>query len=417
MTPTNPDPQDIDRIAEEFSNAIRSGENPSVDTFIDRYPDDSEQLRQLLNSIEMIERIKRQSVQDDVQRKHHELTVQQLDDYRIVREIGRGGMGLVFEAIDQSLHRRVAIKVLPSGLLSDPRNLDRFQTESRAAARLRHPNIVSVFGVGQSGQYHYYVMDYIDGINLRQWIEHVNGQPPDVFATRYDSVTDDRATPVANDATKPPADDVARVASAANIPVDPESPEYFRWAAHVGMTISSALDYAHSQGTLHRDIKPANLLIDDDGIVLVTDFGLAKVAEHQGVTRTGDILGTPRYMAPESFAGRYDVRSETYAVGLTLYELLTLHPAIAATSPAEVLRKAAGAVTEPPRKHCRRIPRVLETILIKALAASPEDRYATAADLRDDLENFLHDLPISARRSGAIERLTRWRGANRGWRR
>ena len=170
MTSSDPQQQELDRIAEEFAASIRKGENPSIDTLVDHYPQDARQLRELLNSIAMIERIKQQNLQGNLDREHDTLTVQQLDDYRIVREIGRGGMGLVFEAIDQSLHRRVAIKVLPSGLLSDPRNLDRFRREARAVARLRHPNIVSVFGVGQSDQYHYYVMDYIDGINLRQWI-------------------------------------------------------------------------------------------------------------------------------------------------------------------------------------------------------------------------------------------------------
>jgi serine/threonine protein kinase len=408
MTSTDPDQRELDRVAEEFAASIRNGENPSIDTLVNHFPQDAQQLRELLGSIAMIEGIKQQNRQCDFDRQHDKLTVQQLDDYRIVREIGRGGMGLVFEAIDQSLHRRVAIKVLPSGLLSDPRNLERFRREARAVARLRHPNIVSVFGVGQSEQYHYYVMDYIDGINLRQWIGHVTGETEEVFATRYDTVSDECDATITKDATDESRGYVSRIASAANIPTDTDSPEYFRWVSRVGIMISDALDYAHSQGTLHRDIKPANLLIDQQGVVSITDFGLAKVSENQAITRTGDILGTPRYMAPESFTQRYDEKSETYAVGLTLYELMTLRPAIDAASPAEILRKASQGSTVPPRKSSSHIPRDLETILLKALAVGPEDRYASAAELRDDLDHYLNDLPISARRSGLFERLHRW---------
>lgn len=406
------DQESLDRIAEEFSEAIRKGRNPSVDDFVARHGGCGE-LHQLLTSVKMIEGIKRDTDHSTASAPHEKLSVTELDDYKIVREIGRGGMGMVFEAFDQSLHRRVAIKVLPNNLLSDARNLERFRSEAKAAARLRHPNIVSVFGVGHANDHHYFVMDYIDGINLREWLRSVSEHSVDAIPTRDAAVDGSDGSfslhGASNSALAPVPDDrVQAVASAASIPALTDHAEYFRWVARVGMMISDALQYAHSQNTLHRDIKPANLLIDRDGTVSITDFGLAKVAEQQGVTRTGDVVGTPQYMAPESFEGNYDAKSDTYSVGLTIYELLTLRPAVPASSPAEAIRKAVEGVNVEPRKWNQDIPRELETIVLKTLARQPDHRYASARALRDDLNCFLHDMPISAKRSTLIERVVRW---------
>lgn len=408
MASTPLDQQLLDRIAEEFSQAIRLGDNPSIDAYSEKYPDDSGQLRQLLTSIAMIEGIKQTSHHSGAAIADHQLSIEQLGDYRIVREIGRGGMGVVLEAVDQSLHRHVAIKVLPNTLLSDPRHLDRFRRESKAAARLRHPNIVSVFGMGQEGEYHYYVMDLIDGVNLRQWLNRVTHQSAQWIPTVDGAISGTSSQWSLHGAVDARSGDALPVPQFANLPTQTDTAEYFRWVANIGLMISDALDYAHSQNTLHRDIKPANLLLDHQGNLSITDFGLAKVAEYQGVTRTGDIVGTPQYMAPESFEGHYDARSEIYAAGLTLYELLTLRPAISGKSPAEVIRKAASGVSVAPRKFNEHIPRDLETIILKSLAHSPQARYASAAELRNDLRCFLDDLPISARRSSPVERLVRW---------
>ncbi len=402
------DQSQLDEVAEAFSEAMRRGENPSVDAYVARYPELAESLRPLLTSIALIEGIKVDSKRSGPVVAAHQLRIEQLDDYRIVREIGRGGMGVVLEAIDQSLHRRVAIKVLPESLVSEKRHVDRFRQESKAAARLRHPGIVSVFGVGQSGPYHYYVMDYIDGINLRQWIDGITQSSSEMVPTRDDvySGTDGDLRmgdtwPSTSDSTKTDFD-------VQSLPTSTDSPSYYRWVAKLGCTICDALDYAHQQHTLHRDIKPANLLIDAAGNVSITDFGLAKVAEHQRVTQTGDVVGTPQYMPPESFEGTYDVQSEVYAVALTLYELLTLRPAFSSKSPAELIRKASEGVKQPPRKLNANIPVQLETIVMKALALEPSQRYSTAAKLRDDLNNFLCDLPIEAKRTGVVGRTLLW---------
>ncbi|NND97065.1 MAG: serine/threonine protein kinase [Pirellulaceae bacterium] len=412
---SNLDQQTLDAIAEQFSQAIREGKNPSIDDFTKRHEDPSGELHSLLASIQMIEGLKQPAAADPA---NAILKLRQLDDYKIVREIGRGGMGVVFEAIHQSLGRRVALKVLATSLLDQPKHHARFRREARAAARLRHPNIVSVFGVGQSDGQHYYVMDFIRGLSLSEWLQSLTGCIDRSLPTRAESIaetdgdllidtavfSDDGTTAIEPEPKPSSASDSMLSES---IPMDTDSPDYFRWVARVGMTISDALAYAHSQGVLHRDIKPANLLLDQKGTLWIADFGLAKLTE-QDATMTHDIVGTPQYMAPESFENKYDESSETYCVGLTLYELLTLHPAIEGKNASDTIRRATQGVTTPPRKFNRNIPRDLETIILKSLALDPRQRYQSAGDVRDDLQRFLDDRPIGARRTGPVERLVRW---------
>lgn len=376
----------LDRIAEEFATAIRSCQAPSVSDFLDRYPDPSGRLEQLLSSIAMIEGLKKMHGPDGGGLPEVPALVGgQLDDYKILREIGRGGMGVVFEAIHHSLGRRVAIKVLPNARFHESKQVARFRIEARAAARLRHTNIVPVFGVGHSQDIHYYVMDFIDGVSLREWL-------------RRRPLQMESAEPL----TQPDTEDSRVRGNAA------ETKDYFRWVAQVGTKVCDALEYAHSCGVLHRDIKPANLLIDHRGEVWIADFGLAKLSEASELTRTGDVLGTPQYMPPESFDGVYDERSEVYAVALTLYELLTLRPAIEGKNAADTIRRAAAGVGIAASRHNPSIPKRLETVVQKALSPNPRGRYQSAADFGRDLQRFLSDEPIRARRSGILERGILW---------
>jgi serine/threonine protein kinase/tetratricopeptide (TPR) repeat protein len=407
MDAANLDQTELDQIAEEFSEEIRRGLKPTIADYLKRYPDPSGQLRNLLASVAMIEGLKSESSKAVAKTAPELMKLSQLDDYSIVREIGRGGMGVVFEAIHQSLGRRVAVKVLARDCVGDTKNLVRFRREARAAARLRHSNIVPVFGVGQDGEHHYYVMDYIDGMSLRGWLESIAAVRSVEEPTR-----DNALSSTAGKLSLPPAEDRHDAADAPadelSVPNRTDTPEYYRWAARLVMSVCDALQYAHTQGVLHRDIKPANLLIDRHAVVWVADFGLAKLIEQPAMTMTGDIVGTPQYMAPESFEGHFDVRSEIYCVGLTLHELLTQRPAIRGKNAVDVIRKASAGVSASPRKENQHVPRDLETIVLKALARDPRSRYVTAGDLRDDLRRFLTDRPIQARRTGPLERAIRW---------
>jgi WD40 repeat protein/tetratricopeptide (TPR) repeat protein len=286
-------------------------------------------------------------------------------EFRIVREIGRGGMGLVCEAFQDSLNRHVALKFLP-----EHGNLSRFRREAQAAGRLHHTNIVPVFGVGEHLGRHFYVMQYIAGRGL-------------------DAVLKERA---------------AAAAGTGRSRARPDARE----AARIGAQVAGALAYAHGQGVIHRDIKPSNLLLDDQGAVWITDFGLAKVADQQDLTRTGDFLGTLRYMPPEAFEGRYDARGDIYALGLTLYELVALRPAYDESDRARLIRLVTAGAPPRLRDLDRAVPRDLETMIHKAIERDPSHRYQTATALAEDLGRFIEDRPIRARRIGEAERFARW---------
>jgi serine/threonine protein kinase len=299
--------------------------------------------------------------------------------FEIVREIGQGGMGVVYEATELSLGRRAALKVLTAPRATTIA-VERFRREARAAAKLHHTNIVPVFGVGEDDGQLFYVMQFIDGESLSQVFNRL--------------------------ATRQTATDATKMSSRLS---EVSGPAHFRAIAGIGQKVAEALAYAHNQGILHRDIKPANLLLDARGSVWITDFGLAKSFEGEdGLTRTGDIVGTIRYMAPERFEGHSEPRSDVYALGVTLYELLTLRPLFAESSHAKLIERVVHDEPIAPRRIDRRIPHDLETIVRKAMAKEPEARYASAEALTDDLRRFLQGVPVLARPVGPAARLARW---------
>ncbi len=371
-----------------------------------------------------------------------------LGDYRIIREIGRGGMGVVYEAEQQSLGRHVALKVLPAQLLMDRDHVRRFHREARAAARLHHGNIVPVFGVGEQGAAHFYAMQFIDGWGLdqllgemarmgatagpggtatsRAWDADSAGlarrlltgkfTPADGSAPDTAREPDPGTTQASSDGSEPGTGvGRPRRGTAPALPGSSDIPsaagsrrQYFYSVARIGIQAAEALAYAHQNGVLHRDIKPSNLLLDRHGTVWVTDFGLAKAEGADELTHTGDLLGTLRYMAPERFQGWSDPRSDIYGLGLTLYELLTARPAFDEPDRARLIKQVAEAEALPPRRLDRRIPRDLETIVLKAMAKVPSERYAAAAELADDLRRFIEDKPVRAGRPTVAQRLAKW---------
>jgi serine/threonine protein kinase len=394
--------------------------------------------------------------------------LEQLGDYRVIRKVGHGGMGVVYEAEQVSLGRRVALKVLPqkSKMLLDATYKRRFEREAKAAARLHHTNIVPVFGVGVHDGIPYYAMQFIQGLGLDEVLEELKqmqsgaGAPELVPAASARPIfrTDLSAAGVAHSlvsgefqgATPAKSDDAAAKSSLPatvdQLPgTPPDAPTsassasgrlsdsfnfsgssiglpgqseasrkkakkqtYWQSVAKIGIQVADALQYAHKQGVLHRDIKPSNLLLDLRGTVWVTDFGLAKADDHQNLTHTGEILGTLRYMPPEAFEGRTDARSDIYALGLTLFELLALRPAFVERDRAQLIKRVTSE--EPVRldKLKRDVPRDLVTIVHKAIDRDPGHRYQTAGELGADLQRYLDDEPIHARRTSSVERIWRW---------
>jgi serine/threonine protein kinase/tetratricopeptide (TPR) repeat protein len=444
------------QIADEFVEAFRQGKRPSVEEFARRYPEHASEIREMLPALVMMEKAKSPDVDpnDRIQAKAA-APLKQLGDYQILREVGRGGMGVVYEAQQLSLGRHVAIKVLPGHALLDPRQLGRFQREARSAAKLHHTNIVPVFGVGEQDGLHYYVMQFIHGLGLDVVLDELRRlrRPPGKQAlTRGD--TPGRVTDVTPNVTavavarslvtgaftasgEPPKGEAGRIKdepvkcpsdssfivhpssfSSATIRLPGQSEtstlsesgsQYWQSVARIGMQVADALAHAAGQGVLHRDIKPSNLLLDETGNVWVTDFGLAKAAtDSDDLTHTGDIVGTLRYMAPERFSSQEDLRSDVYSLGLTLYELLTLRTAFNEPDRNKLVKQVMHDDPPRPRRLNPSVPRDLETVVLKAIARDPAHRYQTPTQMTEDLERFVEDRPVRARRISEVEKAWRW---------
>jgi eukaryotic-like serine/threonine-protein kinase len=346
------------------------------------------------------------------------LPLGELGDFRLLREIGRGGMGVVYEAEQISLRRQVALKVLPFAAAIDPRQLQRFRNESLAAAHLHHENIVPVYAVGSERGVHYYAMQFIEGQSLAALIAGLRGRagvPPNAPSAPGSRPVAAAETTGPFFGSGPPDTQAADMDSALAASISRERSaggrRYFDWVAGLGRQAALALEHAHQLGIIHRDIKPANLLLDPRGQLWVTDFGLAQVSGDAGVTVTGELLGTMRYASPEQALGKksmVDHRSDIYSLGATLYELLTLQPIFDGRDRHELLRQIAVEEPRPPRSVDRAIPTELETIVMKACAKESTERYATAQELADDVQRFLEDRPIQARRPSLVEKATKW---------
>ncbi len=505
----------LDRLAEEFAARFRRGERPAIKEYTDRYTDLADEIRELFPALVKVEQA--EGLRQAEEHTHHSPVTNpppsQVGDYRIVREIGRGGMGVVYEAEQISLGRRVALKVLPWRASTDRMVLERFRREARATARLHHTNIVPVYEVGQDGDVRFYAMQLIQGQGLdlviaelrrhrspagpesktmaasidesvRSGPEHsrgvtddptldaeaevspvlrsiltgrfdVGGPPPKrgeasrlgLAAARAAGVAPSEV-PEAKRRAAPSDPALARTEAESARAGDPDGPEleyrlapgsswsaspssssailpggsqlssvdsgrrrFFHSLAQIGRQVAGGLAYAHARGIVHRDIKPSNLLLDTEGVVWITDFGLAK-ADDDGLTQTGDILGTLRYMAPERFRGEGDARADIYALGLTLYELLTLRSSFKSADRLELIERIKTEEPQQPRSLDGRIPRDLETIVLKAIEKDPKARYQSAAAMGEDLRRFLADEPIRARQVSAAERYWRWARRN-----
>lgn len=334
-----------------------------------------------------------------------------LGDFRLLREVGRGGMGIVYEAEQVSLRRRVALKILPLAAALDPRHYQRFLLEARAAACLHHAHIVPVYAVGSERGVPYYCMQFIDGCTLADVLERLRGGDGE-SPTEKQSAGSASTIIVEPAAGAPPGPSTA----AASLGSSSRDRRYVRAVAELGRRAAEALDHAHGRGVLHRDVKPANLMIDSEGHLWITDFGLAQVQGDGRLTLTGDVVGTLRYMSPEQALGKrvvIDGRADVYSLGATLYELLALRPVFDGSGRAEILHKIAQDEPAPLRRLNPAVPRDLETIVHKALAREPSDRYATARELADDLGRHLDARPIAARPPGRLARAGRWARRNR----
>ncbi|RIK85364.1 MAG: hypothetical protein DCC67_03880 [Planctomycetota bacterium] len=414
--------EELGALVEDLIQRLRRGESIDWDELSRLQPHLAEELAELRPALELLCQLGAASAEKPPRGlaasspRRAEPEAPTLGDYQLIREIGRGGMGVVYEARQLSLDRRVALKVLPLAAVLDPRQQARFKTEARAAAQLHHTNIVPVFSVGCERGVHYYAMQYIEGRSLADVIAQLRasrGKRPDdaTLAGVEDATaacgTGRRGAPLA-DGDGDPAD------TAAVTVVDQRNRRpgaYYRTVARLGMQAAEALHFAHEHGVLHRDVKPANLMLDAAGNVWIADFGLARLEADAGLTVTGDLVGTLRYMSPEqagAAAGCVDRRTDVYSLGLTLYELIALESAFDGRGQRSILRQIADEEPRPLSRLDRDVPRELDTIIRKCVAKRAEERYATAQELADDFRRFLDHRPISARRSTAAQRALKW---------
>ncbi len=414
---------ELESIVSDYNDRYRRGEQPNVEEYVARYPRLAEEIRETLPVLKKLRDLT-PALPSAEASEVMESIPERIGDYRILGELGRGGMGVVYHAVQESLDRTVALKVLPGSALLNRRSRERFQREALIAARLHHTNIVPVFGTGEADGVHYYAMQYIEGDSLDRIVLALQELEPDL-----DSAGRCQITPVEDsgrlvETTErllkghlTPEDDVKGDASVALSSALSSSNSavsgYPACVARIGIQIAQALAYAHAHGVLHRDIKPSNLILDHSGTIWVTDFGLARLDDQAGLTSTGDLVGTLRYMAPERLKGEVDTRTDIYALGLTLYELLTFRPALDEHDRGRLLQSIVESEPTSPSVVKRWIPRDLDTIVMKAMSKEPDRRYASAQAMAADLDRFLLGKAVNARPISSLGRGWRWCRRNR----
>ncbi|HVS11724.1 MAG TPA: serine/threonine-protein kinase, partial [Planctomycetota bacterium] len=338
-------PESLEEIQDRVLERLHAGEPLDAEALVAAHPEHADALRRFLAVLALVEQPP----------EPREVPPSRLGEFRIVREIGRGGMGVVYEAEQASLRRRVALKVLPAAMRGDPAILARFRREAEAAARLRHPGIVPVYSFGEVGGTPFFAMELVEG--------------GDSLAERI------RAR---------------RAGHPAGAPTEPAA--YRRWAVETIARMADALAYAHSRGILHRDVKPANVILERDGTPRLTDFGLALDLEATSLTVPGESFGSPLYMSPEQAFRReepLDERTDVYSLAVTLYELLLLRLPYPGTLRSEVFSALQTGRIVPPRDVDPTLPEDLQRVLLKALRREPRERYAGVAEFAADLRAVL----------------------------
>ena len=390
-------------ILDDYLKSIEQGQPMDPEQLLADHPRDAVKLAEYLTSLQYFQASNpvsepRELPNFDPAIEKVEGSGRRIGDFQLKQEIGRGGMGIVYDAHQQSLGRRVALKILPLFANHDPRKIQRFKNEARAAANVEHPNIVPIHAIGEANGVHYYAMQLIEGPSLASILDKLHSQA-ELTKVRPDSDQDSQ------DAARSPfSNENASFGTSTSSTL-----EHIRVVAKLGKQVADALHAAHECGVVHRDIKPSNLLLDEAGKLWVTDFGLASCRDTHRLTQTGDVLGTMRYMSPEQARGDrelIDHRTDLYSLGVTLYELASLqHPAGANRSDdrLHLIRKEPYQPI-PLRSWNRAIPRDFQTIVMKSISEDPRDRYLSSLEMADDLQRFLEGRPILASPPGLLVR-------------
>ena len=363
----------VEDVVDAFAEAWYAGENPDPNRFASALPKHESEIKNRIESfLSVVRGLSRfgdhgdPNSTDSSTTKSESAPQRVLGDFRILREIGRGGMGVVYEALQISLNRRVALKVLPQSLSWSEKAVKKFHREAEAGGRQTHPGIVAVHAVGTHEGIHYIAHELVEGGHTL-------------------------------------ADHIEKLRSEEHLPVG-----YYRKVARIVARVAEALDHAHRAGVIHRDVKPSNILLNENGRPKITDFGLARLEGGLDLTRTGDLAGTVYYMSPEQVSIKrieIDARTDVFSLGVTLFELLTLSLPFEGRTTQEVMKRIQVHDPQDPRKISSRVPRDLSVICLKALEKQPEKRYASMADFAADLHRYLEGESIQARPAGRIRKL------------
>ena len=405
--------QQLAEILDEYLRSMEEGIPADPEQLVARYPDLAEPLSEYIDGLSLLHEVggdfqqASKCASDDQCPQSHGYRGRQLGDFQLIREIGRGGMGVVYEARQLSLDRQVALKVLPFAAVLDRKQILRFQNEARAAAQLHHPHIVPIHGVGSDRGVHFYAMQFIEGKSIREMIDELRVQESPTAPSAVASDVAPIAAPSSEQSTSK-SDDTRPLPSSRTWP---QQNDRIRAVVRIGSQAAEALQAAHEAGVVHRDIKPSNLLIDDVGKLWITDFGLARSQANANLSRSGDILGTLYYMSPEQARGDsalVDQRTDVYSLGVTLYELLTLHRAFDGHDNVNVLRNIDRGACSKVRAQNPAVPADLENVIAKAMSVSRDDRYQTAQAMAEDLNRFLMGKPTHAKPPSSMQRILKW---------
>lgn len=395
----------VEILASQFVEELRSGQAPSVEQYARRYPIHADVIRESFPVLAMLEQTRIHNEAAAIRRNMPEtFSFTRLGRCDLLCELGRGGMGVVFQARESGTSHIVAVKLLPWRVSVVPEWQKKFEEEARTTAKLRHRNIVPVFRFGQEHGYCYYVMQFVNGIGLDVIIHRL--KEVDGVLYRDEIARHESAKPKGFvTSLQMPA-----IFTDQNIDEieEPRRPRLRRnsWKSftQIAIQVAQALRYAHSHGILHNDIKPGNILLDGDGRVWITDFGLSQPIENPDGKAAPKVMGTLRYMAPERLAGVHDERSDIYSLGMTLYELLTLTPAWTAKNEDEMVARIMDDTPVPPRKREPEIPKGLETIVLNCISPDPTGRYPSAEKLLTDLLKFSRDQKVKSLRQSPFKK-------------
>jgi serine/threonine protein kinase/Tfp pilus assembly protein PilF len=369
------DPDDmLDQIVAGYLDRLNAGEMLDRDEILREHPEYAEEVVERLEVFQTL----------GVAAGAPAVPLGTLGDYTLRRQIGRGGMGVVYEAWQNSMDRRVALKVLPAGIAADDKAFNRFMREARAAGKLNHPNVVAVHAMGQHENTPYFAMEFVEGETLAQVLAKIKEAKPDE-ETGFGKKDDAR---------------------------------YFLNIAEAFAEVADGLQHAHSKGIIHRDIKPSNLILDPESDqggrtksrLRILDFGLARFEGQESLTISGDVVGTPLYMSPEQARRKkipVDHRTDVYSLGATIYEMLTLQPPFRGKDHEDTLSQIIERDPAEPRKLNPRVPKEIETIVLKCLRKDAGDRYGTAEALGQDLRRLVREDPIEARPQSRWEKIGR----------